>query len=172
MTENNTNAIPSLDDILNQAPKTTGNDISPGSYPATLYGFSEPFRVKTSEKFRKPGQPDSRVVFDAKFAIFDKTGQIADQTYLLPVPDGGKVNRKSNMFKMLTALAGGNPELVDADGNIKGKLSAFIGSNAVLAVGKNEEGWPKVEGVGPKMAGGKYPTLEECKGLASEGTPF
>ncbi len=163
---------PSLADVLDQETKTTGNDIPVGSYPATLYGFSEPFFVKTAEKFRKPGQPEKRLVFDAKFGIFDKTGQVTDITYLIPVPDGGKVNRKSNMYKMLSALAAGNPELISTEGNIKAKLPQFFGRNAVLSVEKNDQDWPTVRGVAPMMAGAKYPTLEDCKGLVSEAPPF
>lgn len=158
--------VPNIDDVMNAELKATGQDIVAGSYPATLFGFGAPFKLK--DNFAKPGQPQEKVVFDARFGVMDQSGQIVELTKLLPVVDGGMANRKSNVYKMLKALAAGNPELMDTDGNIpKGvTLKRFIGQSGVLAVEQNKEGWPEVKGVNAKMAGLKYPTLEECKPLA------
>lgn len=171
-----TDKIPSLDDITSAPLKTTGNEIPTGSYGSTLFGFGAPFRVKTAEKFRKPGQPETRVVFDARFGTFDKDGQLVELTYLLPVPDGGAANRKSNVYKMLKALAGSDTKLIAENGNlVEGvTLKSFYGKTGVLAVEQNTEGWPQVKGVTARMEGIKYPTVEECQAnlKGSDGVPF
>ncbi len=174
MTE--TTNTPSLADIENQELRATGQDIPDGSYGATLFGFTEPFWMPVSEQFRKPGQPEKRLCFDARFGFYDKAGQLTELTYLMPVPDGGAANRKSNLYKVLKALSAGNVELINAEGNIpKGvKLASFVGRSGVLSVIKNKKDWPQISSVSPRMDGIKYPTVEECKAnlKGSDGTPF
>lgn len=165
-----------LDDVLNQPLKTTGSDVPEGSYPGTLYKFGEPFEVdNTRGKFYKEGQPSKRVVFEACFGIYDKVGKLESIEYLIPVPDGGAANKKSNLYKMLKGLATGTA-LMTAEGEFAPgtSLKSFIGATGVVAVKKNDQDFANVSGVGPKMDGAKYPTLEECKALqgSSEAIPF
>lgn len=163
----------SLDDVLGLEPKVTGADIPEGSYGTILFAFGAPFTLKQSEKFKKPGQSDVRTLFDLRFAVFDKSGGVQELTKMVGVPDGGEMNRKSNLYKYLKTL---KPEKFDKEGNIiKGtKLKDFIGSVGVLSVGKNKEDWPEITAIGGPMDGAKYPSIEQCKELlaGSQGVPF
>jgi len=164
-----------LDDILDAEVKVTGADIPEGSYPATLFGFGEPFKLAVSDKFKKKDGPTHRVVFELRFGLFDKTGTLQELQHMVPIPEGGEVNRKSNLYKSMKALAGGDAKYIDENGNFtKGtKLTSFLGRNVVLGVKKNSKDWPQVETVASKMDGVKYPTLEECATLkASDNIPF
>jgi hypothetical protein len=164
-----------LEDVLNQPLKTTGSDIPEGSYPATLYKFGEPFEVdNTKGKFYREGQPKTRVVFEACFGIFDKSGKLESLDYLIPVPDGGAANKKSNLYKMLKGLATGTA-LMSSEGEFAAgtTLKSFVGTNGVVSVKKNDQDFANVSGVAPKMEGAKYPTIEECATLkGSDNIPF
>lgn len=164
MSDMRTESDVNLDDILNQEIKASGADILPGSYGGTLIGFGKPFMLKVSEKFRKPGQPDKRLVFEAIFVVYDKKDALQAIEYLTPVPDRGLTNRKSNVYKLLRALATGTDKM-DKDGNWKTgtKLADFIGLPGVLDVQQNEKEWPVVKGVAPAMAGVKYPELKAAQ---------
>jgi len=167
-----------LDDILGAEIKLTGADLPPGSYPATLFGFGAPFRMKVTEQFKKEGGPEYKDNFDLRFGVVDKQGNLVEQTYMVGVPDGGEVNRKSNLFKALLALSNGDPKVINEKGEVaKGlKLKSLIGRNCVLNIEKNKKDFPQVASVAQKLAaeGVKYPSLEECKKLltSSEGVPF
>ena len=144
--------------------EVTGADIPEGAYPATLMGFSDAFKIPTSEKFRKPGQPEKRTVFEARFAVYDKQGSVQEVDYLLPIPEGGAANRKSNLYKMLRTL---DPKRFTKEGAFtKGSnLKAFLGSNCVLNVKLNDKEWPQVDSIGSKIDELKYPTEKEYKPL-------
>lgn len=166
-----------LDDLLGGDLKLTGADLPDGSYPAILFGFSEPFEMKQSEKFKKEGQPAYRTLFDLRFGLRDKQGTIVELTYMVGIPDGGEVNRKSNLYKAIVALAAGDAKIVDPKtGNLQPgiKLPLFVGRPCVLGVKKNAKEFPQIDTVAGPMDGAKYPTLEECKSLltSSEGIPF
>lgn len=169
-------AAPSLKDVMNAPLRVTGNDIPAGSYGGVLFGFSEPFMIPVSEQFRKEGGPKERAVFEARFGVYVK-GKAEEVDYLIPVPDGGAANRRSNLYKMLRALGTGNNKLLTDEGFAEGvNMQAFIGCTGVVAVKHNAKDFPQIESVAPKMDGVKYPTLEECKGLdapaSSEAIPF
>lgn len=165
-----------LDDIVGAEVKVTGADIPEGSYPATLFAFGQPFKVPVSDEFKKKDGPTHRIVFELRFGLFDKSGTIQELQYMVPVPEAGEVNRKSNLYKAMKSLAAGDTKYIDDQGNFtKGtKLTSFVGRNVVLGVKKNKKEWPQIESVAPKMDGAKYPSLEECKKLltSSEDIPF
>ncbi len=171
-------SAPSLRTIMEAPLKATGADIPAASYGATLLGYGDPFMIAVAEKFKKPGQPEKRAVFEANFAIFVKD-QITEISYLIPVPDGGATNRKSNLFKMLRALGGSDPKLFNAEGEVFAspnvKLVDFVGKTCVLSVKKSDKDFPQVESVGKPMDGVKYPSLEDARkalSISSEGIPF
>ncbi len=160
-----------LESALDAPLVATGAEIPDASYGGTLFEFGEPFELDaTKSKFYKKGQPPTKIVFEASFGIYDANGQPARLDLLCAFPDGGltgsKVNKRSNVYKMLASLAAGS-DLIDKNGNFaKGTtLRKFIGTKGVLAVKKNSADWPAIEKVGPFMEGAKYPTLEECKAI-------
>lgn len=163
-----------LDALVGAELQATGAEIPDGSYGAVLFAFGKPFRLKQSEKFRKEGQPEFRDCFDLRFGLYDKDGNLAELTYLSGIPDGGKVNRRSNLFKALRAVGG--ETMIDKEGNFaKGvKLSSFLGKPCVLGVKKNKDEWPNIDSIAPPMAGVKVPSLDECKALltSSQNVPF
>jgi hypothetical protein len=165
---------PRLKDLMGAKLKVTGADLPAGSYPAILYGFGEPEMMAVSERFQKPGRPKERAVFEAHFGVYDKKGAIQNLNYLLPVPNDGAANRKSNLFKMLRSLGAGDGKLWNGDGFAEGvSLESFLGKEGVLNVKMNEKEFAQVDAVAPRMDGVKYPTLEECKALeSSEDVPF
>lgn len=169
MTE--TQTMPKLEDVLGAELSRSGSDIPEGNYPGTLYGFGETFKVRTSMKFKKPGDPDERVVFEAKFGLVTKDG-VQTTDYLLPVPDGGMANRRSNLYKMLKAMRGGDEKFFLPDGNFaKGvTLKGFIGSNAMVQMKRNEKDFPQVESVSGPATGIKYPTVEESVAAEPKGS--
>lgn len=155
-----------LADVLNQEQQATGAEITDGSYPGTLFGFGEPFKLNSN--FGAP-----RTVFEARFGILDKHGNLAEVNFLLPVPEGGKIHRRSKLFGLIKSI--GDASLIEGEDLAKGfKLSALLGRSGVLDIKNNEKKFPEVKGVGGKMAGAKYPTLEECKELltSSPGVSF
>jgi hypothetical protein len=162
-----------LDDLMGNDLKLTGADIPAGSYGVILFGFSEPFRMKQSEKFKKEGSSEYRDLFDLRFGLFDKSGSVVEQTYLCGIPDGGELNRRSNLYKALKALG---LEFFDKDGALrKGiKLKDFIGKVGVANIEQNKDEWPQIKTIGGPMDGAKYPTLEQCKELltSSQNVPF
>ena len=162
-----------LDDLMGAEMKLTGADIPPGSYGVILFGYSEPFRMKQSEKFKKKDSPEYRDLFDLRFGLFDKSGSVVEQTYLCGIPDGGELNRRSNLYKALKAIG---LEFFDKEGSLrKGtKLSSFIGKVGVANIEANKDDWPQIKSLGGPMDGAKYPTLEQCKELltSSQGVPF
>lgn len=167
-------SAPSLKDVMNAPLRVTGNDVPAGSYGGILFGFSEPFMLAVSEKFRKEGGPTHRAVFEARFGVNVKD-KMEEVDYLIPVPDGGAANRRSNLYKMLRALGTGDDKLLSGDGFAQNvNMQSFIGKTGTVVVKKNEKDFPQVESVAPPMAGVKFPTLEECKGLTSgsDGIPF
>lgn len=169
----NKEPTPSLEDILSAKQKATGNEVPEGTYPGTLYGYSAPFWLEVSEKFRKPGKPDKKLMFRAEFGIRLKDGQVETVGMMLQVPDG-EIHKKSNNYKVVKALAAGDPELINDKGDLAAgfTLKRLIGKNAMLEVKNNEKKFPQVENIAQPVDGLKYPTLEECKDLGSEGIPF
>lgn len=153
---------------------TTGADIPPGTYPAAFRGFGEATWMKSS--FGKDGEDKEQLRMPAEFAIRIKDGSIEVIDGLVGPPDGGKVNRKSNMHKLLKALANGDPKLWDSatDGVAAGvSLGAFRGRPCMIAVkhgGKNKD-FPTVESYMAPVDGAKYPSEEEMKKLG-EDAPF
>ena len=173
MSETTKEPVPSLEDILDHKQKVTGTEVPEGTYPGTLYGYSEPFWLKTSEQYKKPGQPDKRLMIRAEFGITLKSGQVESAGMMFQVPQG-EIHRKSNAYKFVKSLASGDAELMNDKGDVAASftLKKLIGKAAMVAVKNNEKGFPQVDGLLPPIDGAKYPTLEECKDLGSEGVPF
>lgn len=165
--------VPSLDDVLNKPQKITGTEVPEGTYPGTLYGYSEPFWLAQSEKFKKPGQPDKKLMVRAEFGVRLKDGKVETTGMMFQVPQG-EIHRKSNSYKFVKALAMGDAELMNADGDVAASftLRKLIGKTAMVSVKNNDKGFPQVDGLLAPVDGAKYPTLEECKDLGSEGVPF
>jgi len=166
-----------LDDVLGGELKITGADLPDGSYPATLFGFGAPFKMKVTEQFRKEGGPEFKTNFELRFGLRDKQGALVEVAYMCGIPEGGEVNRRSNLWKGISALANGDATLIDEKNGVfmKGvKLTSFLGKTAVLNIKKNKKDFPQVESIGRPMDGVKYPTMEECKALltSSQGIPF
>lgn len=177
MSESQTKA-PSLKDVLGNELKATGQDIPEGSYPGTLFAFGEPFILPVAERFQKPGRPKERAVMELWFGVRVKE-QMASVGYLVPVPEGGAANKKSNLYKALKALKGGDSKFFDKEGNFaKGvTLEKFLGASATVQVKKNDKDFPQVETLASAMEGMKHPSLDDCKPLvdllkASEDIPF
>lgn len=171
-TGTNKEGKPSLAALLDAPLQATGGDVPPGSYGGTLIGFSEPIEMDaTKSQFYKPGQPAKKLMFEATFGVFDKQGTPTAVEYFLPFPEGGITNRKSNVYKMLKALAMGS-DLIDANGNFaKGTtLKSFYGKQGVLNIKTNDKSFPVIESVGAFMDGAKYPTMEQCKAIVSVGS--
>jgi len=162
-----------LEDLMGAPLKLTGADIPPGSYGVVLFGFSEPFRMKQSDKFKKKDSPECRDLFDLRFGLFDKSGSVVEQTYLCGIPDGGELNRRSNLYKAFKAL---RPEKFDKEGAlVKGTtLKDFLGAVGVVNIEANKDEWPQIKSIGGPLDGAKYPTVEQCKELltSSQGIPF
>jgi hypothetical protein len=169
MSETNATEKPKskLDQLMEAQLTVTGADIPEGSYGATLFEFSEPFEMdNTKGKFFKQGDPAKKVVFEASFGIYDKAGQLQRLDHLLPWPDGGAANRRSNLYKMLGKLAAGTA-LMKEDGSFASgtTLKSFIGRAVVVSVKKNAKEFPVIEGFAAMMDGVKKPDLEACKTL-------
>lgn len=162
-----------LDALMDAPLEATGSDVPDGSYPATLFGYTKPFKLEVAPQFRKPGGPTHKTVFEMRFGLLDQKGQLVELDKLVNVPDGGGANRKSNLYKALRSLA---PEKFDEEGSFKKgvNLKSFIGQQCVLGVKKNKQDWPAVETINPRMAGAKYPTVDECreKLTGSQDIPF
>lgn len=162
-----------MDALLGSELKLTGADLPAGSYPGVLFAFSKPFLMPVGEKFKKPGQPEKRPVFDLRFGIFDKAGALVEVTLLAGIPDGGEVNRRSNLYKALKALA---PDAFDNEGKMKpgNKLTSFLGKTCVVNIVLNKKEFPQVDGLAPPLAGAKYPDPEACKKelTGSQDVPF
>lgn len=165
--------VPSLEDVVNKTQKVTGTEVPEGTYPGTLYGYSEPFWLNQSEKFKKPGQPDKKLMVRAEFGVRLKDGKVETSGMMFQVPNG-EIHRKSNSYKFVKALALGDAELMNEKGDVSASftLKKLIGKQAMVSVKNNEKGFPQVDGLLAPVDGAKYPTLEECKALESEGIPF
>lgn len=160
---------PKLEDVLGSELHRSGSDVPEGSYPGTLYNFGEPFMLASAPQFRKPGQPEERAVMELQFAIITKDG-IQGVQYLVPVPEGGAANRRSNLYKALKMLKGTDEAFFQKDGNFtKGvNLKKFVGSTCVVQVKKNAKDFPTVEALASPVEGMKFPNMEECKRLEAE----
>lgn len=168
----NTNTTPSAPKIDMNAPLVTvGTDIPEGSYAGRFIGFGE---AKMLDSSFSPGEKELRM--PAEFAIRLKNGSVELVDGLISPPDGGKVNRKSNLGKLLKVLANGDPKLWDAtkDALQTGvTLGAFVGLTCTISVkmgGKNKD-FATVGGYMAPLDGLNYPTVEETKKLGSD-TPF
>ena len=147
-------------DFLNLPLTRTAWDIAEGNYAGVLAAFGKPFELK--DNFAKEGDPDKKVVFEAVFVILTKDGaQTVD--YLLPLPQGGMANRKSNVYKMLKSLRGADPKFFQPDGNFSKDvtLTGFIGSPAMVQVKKNAKDFPAVEAVASPVEGVKLPAAKD-----------
>lgn len=172
------NKAPSLKDVLGKDLLATGQDIPEGSYPGVLFAFGEPFMLKVAEQFRKAGKSDERAVMELHFGVRVKEA-MASVAYLVPVPEGGATNKRSNLYKALKALKGSDAKFFDKEGNFaKGiTLEKFLGATATVQVKKNAKDFPQVEALSSPMDGVKYPSLEDTTSLAealkaSEDPPF
>lgn len=157
---------PSLKDVLGKDLRATGQDIPEGNYAGVLFAFGDPFMLDVSEKFRKAGKPTERAVMELHFGVRVKEGMAA-VNYLVPVPEGGATNKKSNLYKALRALKGADPKFFDKEGNfVPGvTLEKFIGANGSVQVKKNAKDFPQVETLSSAMDGVVYPTMKECDTL-------
>ena len=162
-----------LEDVMGAPLKLTGADLPAASYGVVLFAFGTPFRMRQSEKFKKAGSPEFRDLFDLRFGLFDKGGSVVEQTYLCGIPDGGELNRRSNLYKALKAL---KPEKFDKEGNLtKGtSLKDFLGAVGIANIELNKDEWPQIKTISGPVDGAKYPTVEQCKELVegSQGVPF
>jgi hypothetical protein len=153
---------------------TVGTDIPEGTYAGTFVGFGE---AKLLESTFKPGTKELRM--PAEVAIRLKDGSVEVVDGLISPPDGGKVNRKSNLGKLLKVLANGDTTLWDTAGD---KLQAgvtlgkFVGRTCMVAIkmGGQKKDFPTIGGYMAPVDGLKYPTADEVKAAtaASEGVPF
>jgi len=150
---------------------TVGTDIPEGTYPGTFTGFGE---AKYLDSGFKPGEVQLRM--PAEVAIRLKDGSCEPVDGLVGPPDGGKMNRKSNLGKLLKVLANGDPKLWDKERDALAagaKLSDFKGRPCMVAIklgGKNKD-FPTIGGYMAPVDGLKYPTAEECAKLGSD-VPF
>jgi hypothetical protein len=170
-----------LEALMDAELKVTGADIPDGSYAAMLFEFSEPWSMDaTKSKFYKDGDDKLKTVFHASFGLIDKAGILQRLDYMMPWPDGGGANRRSNFYKVLKNISVGK-NLIKEDGNFaKGtKLSSFVGLTCMLGVKKNAKEFPQVDSVIAPVEGLKYPTLAACKDLpknemshGSDDVPF
>lgn len=159
-----------LADLKGKPLESSGKDIPPGTYAALLVGYGEPFELKSAEQYGG----DWRTMFDIRFAIVLEDGTFEGIRHMVGVPDGGKVNIKSNLFKVLKAVGS---EFITDEGKLKEgvTLDSFIGKTAMLGVGKNKKDFPKVESVSAPMKGAKFPKMSDVKDLKfeeSENVPF
>src|SRR5882757_5649931 len=107
-----------LEELMDSDLQVTGADIPDGTYAAMLFEFSEPWEMDaTKSKFFKAGDAATKTVFHASFGLIDKGGTLQRVDHMLPFPDGGAANRRSNVYKLLKAVATGKPELIKEDGN-------------------------------------------------------
>lgn len=170
---NNTQQTSKPAPIDMNAPLTTvGTDIPVGTYAATFMGFGE---AKSLPSQFKPGMMEIRM--PAEFAIRIKDGSCEPVDGLISPPDGGKVNRKSNMGKLLKVLANGDAKLWDKDKDalVSGvKLADFVGRACMVAIkmGGKKNDFPTIEGYMAPVDGLKYPTADEVKALAGGDVPF
>ena len=166
---NQTQTAPKID--MNALLVTVGTDIPEGSYAARFIGFGE---AKLLDSSFSPGEKELRL--PALFAIRLKDGSVEPVDGLISPPDGGKVNRKSNLGKLLKVLANGDSKLWDTGKDALqtgATLGSFVGLTCTVAVkmgGKNKD-FPTVGSYMAPLDGLKYPTEEETKKLGSDA-PF
>jgi hypothetical protein len=153
---------------------TVGTDIPEGTYPGTFVGFGE---AKLLDSTFKPGTKELRM--PAEVVIRLKSGACEQVDGLISPPDGGKVNRKSNLGKLLKTLANGDTKLWNtAEDKLQEgvTLGAFVGRTCMVAIkmGGQKKDFPTIGGYMQPVDGLKYPTAEECKAASggSEGVPF
>jgi len=159
---------------MNASLSTVGTDIPEGTYPGTFSGFGEAKYLPSSFK---PDQPQLRM--PAEVVIRLKDGSCEQVDGLVGPPDGGRVNRKSNLGKLLKVLANGDAKLWDKDKDALAagvKLSDFVGRPVMVAIklGGSNKDFPTIGGYMSPVDGLKYPTADEVKASAgsSEGIPF
>jgi hypothetical protein len=107
-------------------------DIPPGNYKAQLAGT----QIKSGGKFKSPDNPDGEYrIWDW---LVEKDGE------LVPFSDTTSIGTtpKTVTFARLTALLGRTPEVGE-------EIEDPTGKTIVLQIGKKENGWPKVDSVGP-----------------------
>lgn len=157
---------PSLKDVLGKGLKATGQDVPDGNYAGILFAFGDPFMLAVSEKFKKQNGPTERAVMELHFGVKTKEG-MASVAYLVPVPEGGATNKKSNLYKALKALKGPDGTFFDKDGNFREgvTLERFLGANASVQVKHNAKEFAQVETLSGAMDGVIYPSLDDCKAL-------
>lgn len=157
---------PALKDVLGKGLKATGQDVPDGNYAGVLFAFGEPFMLAVGEKFKKANGPAERAVMEFHFGVRTKEG-LATVNYLVPVPDAGATNKKSNMYKALKALKGTDAKFFDKDGNFKEgvTLESFLGATASVQVKHNTKDFAQVETLSGAMDGVVYPSLDDCKAL-------
>lgn len=151
---------------------TVGTDIPEGTYAGTFTGFGE---AKSLPSQFKPGTFEVRM--PAEVAIRLKDGSVELVDGLISPPDGGKVNRKSNLGKLLKVLANGDAKLWDKDRDALAggvKLADFVGRSCMVAIkmGGQKKDFPTIGGFMAPVDGLKYPTAEEVKAVVGEAPPF
>lgn len=163
---------PTID--MNAPLVTVGTDIPEGTYPGTFVRFGS---AKYMESGFKPGEQQLRMPAEVVIRLKDGTCELVDG--LVGPPDGGKVNRKSNLGKLLKVLANGDGKLWDKEHDALAagvKLSDFAGRTCMVAIkmGGSKKDFPTIGGYVSPVDGLKYPTGEECKAAvgSSEGIPF
>lgn len=158
---------------MNAPLQTVGTDIPEGSYPGTFLGFGE---AKLLPSTFKPGTTEIRMPAETAIRLKDGSVEVVDG--LISPPDGGKVNRKSNLGKLLKVLANGDAKLWDKERDALASgatLGMFVGKTCMVSVkmGGSKKDFPTVGGYMMPVDGLKYPTGEECKAVTgSEGVPF
>lgn len=159
---------------MDEALVTVGTDIPEGSYPGTFVRFGE---AKYMDSGFKPGEQQLRMPAEVVIRLKDGSCELVDG--LVGPPDGGKVNRKSNLGKLLKVLANGDTKLWDKEKDALAagvKLSDFKGRPCMVAIkmGGSKKDFPTIGGYMMPMDGVSYPTGDECKAAvgSSEGLPF
>lgn len=170
--QSSTTKAPPID--MNAPLVTVGTDIPEGTYPGVFVGFGE---AKLLDSTFKPGTKELRM--PAEVAIRLKDGSVEVVDGLISPPDGGKVNRKSNLGKLLKVLANGDTKLWDTTGDklqTGATLGAFVGRTCLVAIklGGQKKDFPTIGGYMAPADGLKYPTADEVKAAtaSSEGVPF
>jgi hypothetical protein len=159
--------IPTFD--FDQPVEATGVDIPPGNYPGVLRRFGECIYLKSQFK------DEEQLRMEVEFAVRVKDGSVQVVGGLMTPPHKGKsgleVNRKSNLFKLVTAAMA---DAVNKDGQfVKGfKLNDIVGKPVLVEVAKNAKEFATLKGISAPVDGLKYPTPDEVKALVSEEIPF
>lgn len=122
-------------------------DIKPGTYEGTLTAVNERMIVST---FNNPNN-EEKPFFEWVFALSDGS-EVQGLSSAFTGP-------KSTTFKYLVALMGADAVKQGADF----ELSDLVGKHALVQIGINDQGWPRIEGVFPPVVQAPAPVGGKVK---------